>query len=688
MNYLRGFSSVLGSPSAGNQPSPHETIERLCDRVASSTLLEDRRDAVRALKSLSKKYRLEVGTQGMDLLINVLQTDRSDTEIVGMALESLCNIMSTDTQSQGTVFMSCLQTLKVGLQFTEIFIKKPDNVTLLLGILEEYEFHVRWPTVKLLTMLLTNKGNLLQQCILVSPMGVSRLMDLLSDSREIIRNEGLLLLIQLTKSNAAIQKIVAFENAFDRLMEIIAEEGYSDGGVVVEDCLLLLQHLLKANVSNQNFFREGRFVRNDKIFISGTEENGWGDQKVSNVQLMLQVVRILVSPDNPQQASTSAQKIMNHCGLLKLLCSVLMASGIPADILTETINAVSEVIRGFPANQDYFSQVNAPSEPPRPAIIVLLMSMINDKQPASLRCAVLYCFQCYLHKNEGGQSEIVSTLLPSSADVGDSVSTGQLLCAGLFSPDPLSNWCAAVALAHCLKGNQTQKEQLLRVQLATSVGNPPVSLLQQCTNMLAQGSDTQTRVGIVVLLCSWLYNCPIAVAHFLHNPANVPYLMAQVESHGEEGEVLVGYLCSLLLGLCLAFNDDSVQTCKRDDLRALINKRIGLENLLEKVSNISKSEYFTAAVKSPEIKVDVSHHVLFDHEFTRLFKKLDAAVSKAVEETPESAPAQSKKTADLDNHDSIVASYKELIREQDEEIGRLKSRCSELESSYMQSQSL
>lgn len=29
-------------------------VDRLCDRVASSTLLEDRRDAVRALKSLSK----------------------------------------------------------------------------------------------------------------------------------------------------------------------------------------------------------------------------------------------------------------------------------------------------------------------------------------------------------------------------------------------------------------------------------------------------------------------------------------------------------------------------------------------------------------------------------------------------------------------------------------------------------
>lgn len=55
--------------------------------------------------------------------------------------------------------------------------------------LQEYDFHVRWPTVKLLTILLTNRSRDLQECILVSPMGVSKLMDLLSDSREIIRND-------------------------------------------------------------------------------------------------------------------------------------------------------------------------------------------------------------------------------------------------------------------------------------------------------------------------------------------------------------------------------------------------------------------------------------------------------------------------------------------------------------------
>lgn len=63
-----------------------------------------------------------------------------------------------------------------------------------------------------------------QDLVLVSPMGMSKLMDLLAENREVIRNDGVLLLIHLTKANANIQKIVAFENAFDKLLNIINEE--------------------------------------------------------------------------------------------------------------------------------------------------------------------------------------------------------------------------------------------------------------------------------------------------------------------------------------------------------------------------------------------------------------------------------------------------------------------------------
>lgn len=54
--------------------------------------------------------------------------------------------------------------------------------------------------------------------------------------------QGLLLLQQLTKSNAAIQKIVAFENAFERLLDIITEEGSSDGGKKKQKKFLKILH--------------------------------------------------------------------------------------------------------------------------------------------------------------------------------------------------------------------------------------------------------------------------------------------------------------------------------------------------------------------------------------------------------------------------------------------------------------
>lgn len=131
--------------------------------------------------------------------------------------------------------------------------------------------------------------------------------------------QGLLLLQQLTKSNAAIQKIVAFENAFERLLDIITEEGSSDGGkrnlsfsagyllvvwckwlllcagIVVEDCLLLLLNLLKNNSSNQNFFKEGSYIQRMKPWFEvGDDNSGWSAQKVTNLHLMLQVNKTVV----------------------------------------------------------------------------------------------------------------------------------------------------------------------------------------------------------------------------------------------------------------------------------------------------------------------------------------------------------------------------------------------------------
>lgn len=682
MEYFKsGLKSVLGTPQDAQQPSAAETVEKLVDRVQTSTLLDDRRDACRALKALSNKFRLEIGAQAMDALIRVLECDRSDNEILGYALEAICNVINgpRDDESPDYVYGSGDD---LGLQFTEIFIKKSENVTLLLELIEEYDFKVRWPIVRLLSGLLSHRPKELQECILVSPMGVSRLMDLLSDTREIIRNDTLLLLEHLTKSNANIQKIVAFENGFDKLLSVISDEGYSDGGVIVGDCLRVMLTLLKNNTSNVTFFKEGSYIKHLTPFfdLQDSSERGWTQQKAMNTLIMLQIVRVLASPNIPQQVTVAAQKDMYQCGLLEQLCSILMASGVPADVLAETINTVGELIRGNHSNQEYFSTVCAPTTPPKPAIVVLLMSMVNDKQPFSLRCAVLYCFECFLYRNELGQAQIVQTLLPSTADV-NTITVGQLLCGGLFSMDSVSNWFAAVALSHALVDNPTQKEQLLRVQLATSVGNPAISLVNQCAMMLQQGGKLQTRLGLLMLMSTWLAHCTIAVMQFLSIPTNIPFLTSQVNlAEGDENEDLVQGICAFLLGICIEFNDNSQPSFTKDDLCQLIVKRIGLETFLDKLVAVTKNENYSRAAQNPHLKFKQPSEVLFDFEFCRLFKSLEGTVIKAVKPKPKllNGPESSM----TPEQQELLRQYKDLIREQDQQLHELKSEISEIKSQY------
>jgi hypothetical protein len=250
--------------------------------------------------------------------------------------------------------------------------------------------------------------------------------------------------------------------------------------------------------------------------------------------------------------------------------------------------------------------------------------MVNEKQPFILRSAVLYCFQSFLYRNELGQSQIIQTLLPSSAEV-NSVSAGQLLCAGLFSQDPLSTWFAAVALLHAIVYNATQKEQLLRVQLATNLGNPPVSLIQQCTNILSQGAKLQTRVGLLMLLCHWLANCPLAVTYFLHNSANVPYLISQVSaSEGDELELIVQGLCAFLLGICVLDNNNQVPNYHQSDLRLMIERRVGVEQFADKLSQLTKHESYSRAAKKPQLVYKQPSEVIFDYEFTQLLRRLES----------------------------------------------------------------
>ena len=121
-----------------------------------------------------------------------------DADLCCLVLDTLNNVMNSEEKSG-----SERQNLPndISIQFTEMFIKDNSNLILLFDLLDEFEFQTRWSTVKLLNQIIVNQTQQSQDIILQIPRGVSRLMDLLNDSREIIRNDVKLLREDLFSPN-------------------------------------------------------------------------------------------------------------------------------------------------------------------------------------------------------------------------------------------------------------------------------------------------------------------------------------------------------------------------------------------------------------------------------------------------------------------------------------------------------
>ncbi|XP_040567432.1 general vesicular transport factor p115 [Lepeophtheirus salmonis] len=655
------FRNILGSGSTSNEAqSIAETIETVVDRLRHSTLLDDRRDACRHLRGLSNKFRLEVGVQALDVLTeDVLITDRNDEQIISNALETICNILDPETHEDD-------DEDKMGCNFTDIYLKKKENVNCVLELLGEYEFKIRRPSAKLLTFLLQNRPREMQDIILLSHMGVSRFMDVLADTREVLRNDALILLFHLTQGNANLQKIVAFENCFDILLDILCIEGYSDGGIIVEDCLKLMLNLLRNNPSNQTFFREGSYIQKACPFfeqiIKEKDELGWSAQKVTNTVDMLHVIRTLVSPSNSSTVVSSCQIKINGSGLLNCLCEILMDPKIPADILTETINTISEVIRGNLKNQKVLSKVVGPCEPPRPALILLLMSMTSEKQPLSLRCAVLYCFQCFLHNNPLGKIEIFRDF-PPNKKLGVTEMTFQtdifpseLLFSGLLSNNKLSIWFSSVAIAHVLTDNEALKLELLYVDFTSNQTVSPVyengstefiPFLARIFEQLQHTNHPQSKIGIIMLLSTWICNCSKAVTCLLDIQAVIPFLTGQITSneHDEKERVAQG-MCAFLLGLSIINIQKSDETSYQKLLQ-LIKSRIGHEVFMDKFNEVTKYEGYNRALNHPQLRIAESSNIIFDYMWCKLFKQQEHKIISHLENLSSSEdPSEAVPTID------------------------------------------
>lgn len=128
------------------------------------------------------------------------------------------------------------------------------------------------------------------------------------------------------------------------------------------------------------------------------------------------------------------------------------------------------------------------------------------------------------------------------------------------------------------------------------------------------------------MICNWLARCPSAVHKFLSEPeeqkgANVGYLISEVSAtDNDESEAIVRGLCAFALGLCVVSNNNEVPKLHTSSIVHMIEKRIGTEAFIERLSQLSRVEAYTRAMKQPQPTFKQPSDAVFDYEFTRLFK--------------------------------------------------------------------
>ncbi|KAI8333703.1 p115 like vesicle tethering protein [Chlamydoabsidia padenii] len=718
--FSRGYSALRGEK--GQPQSADETIERLADCLETATLLEDRRAGVLSLKGLVKDWPETVGDKSLPALIKVLHSDYRDVDITKSLLETL-TILCTKEKKKNT-------DGDKGERFTDYFLQDSSNVTLLLDILEEFDFYIRFSTIKLLSTLLFNRPKRIQECILTSPMGITRLVDLLDDKRDIIRNEGLLLLIDLTRSNAEVQKLVTFQATFEKLLALIEEQEGISGDIIVQDSLTLMQNLLRYNVSDQIYFRETSCIQQipgllgfvgdrDGDHIPYSFED-WPPQKIANTVAVLQLVRTLAEPDGAN--TTINQNVMVQSGILLPIVQLGICSNTPSIVRTEALYAIAYVIRDNVANQDIFTKtvvaspppdlmedgqpMDSPSLPPRPAMVSLIAIAVTAdaslQYSYSSRAAATFAVFSCVDGNHDTQLVIASMMKMPPVDNENTDYTDKPCSAGsllleaienweLSIQDPYKVWFACAILSHIINNNEQAKLVAGSIQFGEEDhGEEPVPLLHHIVAQLlmsTKNSATNSRIPIayLCLLCVWLYDSPASVSLFLSESTHVQFLIQEVQS--STNDPTVQGLTAFLLGITYEFNNDPKTPITREHLQAILSSRVDVFN--SHIARLRDSHAIKNAPQYLEISVEDESlasstkglpSLLLDVAFAEFFKDVYETTQRSMKRRPSSfKPKAVPVTSDeAGGSNEEVESLKLTIKNQADLITSLEQKVAEL----------
>ncbi|CAE6417937.1 hypothetical protein ACGC1H_005127 [Rhizoctonia solani] len=352
MDFLSSRYQTFLSNAQPVTQTADSTIHRLADRLDPTVPLPDRRAAVLSLKGLARdeKYKTEIGQVAFERLIDVVllggdaEADPDSGKAVIETLGLLCEVVPDE---HGKVSKG-----DIGYKHTDMVLSKPEPLRKLFGLLGQTSFYIRFSSLQLLSQIVQNRAQAVQKHLIDYPDGLPAVISILDEKREVIRNEALLLLQSLAHQNADIQKILAFSGAFEKLLDIVAGEGGVEGGIVVQDCLAVVDAMLRFNSSNQNYFRELSLPpRIPPLLlypypppppnVPAPQEFSlqfWDAQKLANAGMLVGIISLLTG--SKTKAAEPSLRPLEAAGIFRCLVELGLSSNAPAPLKTQALLAL------------------------------------------------------------------------------------------------------------------------------------------------------------------------------------------------------------------------------------------------------------------------------------------------------------------------------------------------------------
>ncbi|WFD21011.1 type I protein arginine methyltransferase [Malassezia caprae] len=582
--------------TAGQGSSPEDTIKALAQKLEDPAgAREDRRAALLSLKSLVRNHADLVSAHALVPLVRWIQVREADEDMLRTAVEcclALCQVPE-DPAGRARALDNMARLLA-----------EKDSLLSLLSLLSpNHSFYTRFGALQWLVCIVEHRRAEVQEYVLTAPGGCSAVLQCLeaapSSSTEIIRNEALLLLPQLVKDSVDIQKIVAFEGVFERLLDIVAQEGRIEGGVVVQDALEGLEALLLHNVSNQNYFRETLSIpllapllfyppplppqateaatheRTQHVQAFLLQE--WDEQKLVNARILMRCIGHLV--DGQGEGHRANQWAMCKAGLVEALVQLVLASLAPPVLKAHALHVLAALLHGSRPVQDLLStmvvtpvaliQHPEPAEgqppmelswqAPQPAMLSLIALVLrgpgstDDHLSLAVRCAALHAFEALVEQNMDVRMTLwhafVAAPLPeqthgnASQLLLDSVvhlpTTSLVSHTKTSAFDPYRHLFASTLLSYLLQGSDTAKDFARRVRL-----NDEGRCVADATVPTTDDDEPATLIHVVV------GNLAMALREHGETVRRERAAQAGLSNSSEDWtKIIVGYLVLLIVWL-------------------------------------------------------------------------------------------------------------------------------------------